>query len=162
LAGARLFWQAMDRSDLLPSLRLRDLDERGIAYRNTVDDLASLGEFAATIFRNPQLYSNRKKTIIRFLRHAWRRGRKNPVVSYLFLSNHARLKRLGRKHSTTSKRNYVGGREFPDPQYGEYPAGEKRKYFDPVWATDAEGRSTKRLERTGRSFTKPNFSVSKR
>jgi hypothetical protein len=151
LAGTRLFWQAADRGDLLPNLRLRDLDGRCIAYRNTVDDLASLGEFAATIFRTPQIYSSRKKTFTRFLRHAWQHGRKNPVLSYLFLRNRGRLKHLGRKHSNPIKRNYVGGREILDPQYAEYPRDisceDKQKYFDPVLVTDAEGRATQWLER---------------
>jgi hypothetical protein len=151
LAGTKLFWQAVERGDLLPNLRLRDLDGRCIAYRNTVDDLVSLGEFAATIFGTPQIYSSRKKTILRFVRHAWQHGRKNPVLSYLFLRNRARLKHLGSKHSKTIKRNYVGGREILDPQYAEYPTDispqDKQKYFDPVLVTDAEGRAAQWLER---------------
>lgn len=53
----------------------------------------------------------------RFLRHAWQHGRKNPVLSYLFYENRARLARLGRKHSKVAKRSYVGGRDILDPQY---------------------------------------------
>jgi radical SAM superfamily enzyme YgiQ (UPF0313 family) len=151
LAGTRLFWQAMDQGDLLPNLRLRDLDGRCIAYRKTVDDLASLGEFAATIFGTPQIYASRRKTIVRFLRHTWQHGRKNPVLSYLFLHNRTRLRRLGKKHSKTIKRNYVGGREILDPQYAEHPPDispqDKEKYFDPVLVTNAEGRAAPWLER---------------
>jgi hypothetical protein len=151
LVGTKLFWQAVDHGELLPNLRLRDLDGRCIAFNNTVDDLVSLGEFAATVFHTPQIYSSWKKTFIRFVDHAWKHGRKNPVLSYLFLHNRARLRRLGRKHLTSMKRNYVGGRDILDPQYDDYPAdispADKQKYFDPVLVTDAEGRATPWLER---------------
>jgi hypothetical protein len=151
LVGTKLFWQSVDRGELLPNLRLRDLDGRCIAFKNTVDDLPSLGEFAATVFRTPQIYSSWKKTLIRFVHHAWKHGRKNPVLSYLFLHNRARLRHLGRKHLTSMKRNYVGGRDILDPQYAEHPADispeDKQKYFDPVLVTDAEGQAVPWLER---------------
>ena len=73
------------------------------------------------------------------------------MLSYLFLRNRARLKHLGRKHSKTIQRNYVGGRDILDPQYAEYPPDisphHKQKYFDPVLVTDAQGRATEWLER---------------
>ena len=59
--ATKLFWQAVDHGELLPNLRLRDLDRRCIAFKNTIDDLVSLGEFAATIFHTPQIYSSWKK-----------------------------------------------------------------------------------------------------
>jgi len=151
LLGTKLFWQALQRGELLPNLRLRDLDGRCVAYRNTLDDFGSLGEFAATIFGTPHIYSNRAKTLRRFSRHAWRHGRKNPVMSYLFYQNRTRLGRLGHKHSKAVKRNYIGGREVLDPQYRDYPADiaaeDKRAYFDPIMVTDGEGRAARWLER---------------
>lgn len=151
LLGTKLFWQALQRGELLPNLRLRDLDGRCVAYRNTVDGFDPLGEFAATIFGTPHIYSNRAKTLRRFCRHAWRHGRKHPVMSYLFYQNRTRLGRLGYKHSKAVKRNYIGGREVLDPQYRDYPANiaaeDKRVYFDPIMVTDGEGRAAPWLER---------------
>jgi hypothetical protein len=86
-----------------------------------VDGLASLGEFAATIFGTPLIYSHRAKTLRRYFRHAWRQGRRNPVMSYLYCENRTRLGRLGHKHSKAVKRNYIGGRDVLDPQYRDYP-----------------------------------------
>ena len=150
LAGTKLFWQAADGGELLPNLRLRDVEGRCIAYRNTIDGPDALGRFAATIFGTPNIYSDRKKSIARFWRHAWRHGRKNPVLSYLFYLNRTRLIRLGRNHRTVG-RNYIGGREILDPQYSEYPADiapeDKERYFDPILLTDAEGRAAEWLER---------------
>ena len=144
LVGTKLFWRAADGGELLPALRLRDLDGRCIAYRNTVDDLETLGAFAATIFGTPHIYFDRAKTVRRFLRHAWQHGRKNPVLSYLFYENRARLARLGRKHSKAVKRSYLGGRDILDPQYGDCPpditADDHRTYFDPILVTDQDGR----------------------
>ena len=151
LLGTKLFWQALQRRELLPNLRLRDLDGRCVAYRNTLDGYDLLGEFAATIFGNPLIYSNRAKTLRRFCRHAWRYGRKNPMMSYFFYQNRARLRRLGYKHSKAVKRNYIGGRDVLDPQYRDYPpditAEERRVYFDPIMVTDGEGRAAPWLER---------------
>jgi pyruvate-formate lyase-activating enzyme len=151
LAGTKLFWQAAARGELLPNLRLRDLDGRCIAYRETVDDLAALSEFAGTIFGTPHIYCNRKKTVIRFFRHIWRYGRKNPVLSYLFFHNRTRLRRLGRNHSKAVKRNYIGGREILDPQYFDYPDDitqeDKLRYFDPITVTNEEGKPAEWLKR---------------
>lgn len=143
LLGTDLFWRAADRGELLPHLRLRDLDGRCIAYRNTMDDPAALGQFAASIFGTPQIYCSSRRTIVRFLRHAWRHGRRNPVLSYLFYHNRQRLKHLGRKHSKAVARTYIGGREILDPQYSDFPPditpADRRTYFDPIMVTDAEG-----------------------
>jgi radical SAM superfamily enzyme YgiQ (UPF0313 family) len=150
LAGTKLFWNALERGELLPNLRLRDLDGRCVAYRNTIDDAETLGAFAATIFGTPHIYFDRAKTLRRFFRHFWQHGRKNPILSYLFHENRARLGRLGRKHSKAVKRNYIGGRDVLDPQYRDYPAditpADKRHYFDPILVTDADGRAAAWLE----------------
>jgi hypothetical protein len=146
LVGTKLFWQAANGGELLPNLRLRDLDGRCIAYRNTIDDLETLSAFAAKIFGTPHIYFDRVKTVRRFLRHAWQHGRKNPVLSYLFYENRARLARLGRKHSKVAKRSYVGGRDILDPQYSDSPpdisTNDRRTYFDPILVTDQDGRPT--------------------
>jgi hypothetical protein len=146
LVGTKLFWQAANGGELLPNLRLRDLDGRCIAYRNTIDDLETLSAFAARIFGTPHIYFDRVKTVRRFLRHAWQHGRKNPVLSYLFYENRARLARLGRKHSKVAKRSYVGGRDILDPQYSDSPpdisTNDRRTYFDPILVTDQDGRPT--------------------
>jgi hypothetical protein len=116
-----------------------------------VDGFDSLSEFAATIFGTPHIYSNHAKTLRPFSCHAWRHGRKNPVMSYLFYQNRARLGRLGYKHCKAVKRNYIGGRDVLDPQYRDYPADisaeDKRAYFDPIMVTDDEGRAASWLER---------------
>jgi radical SAM superfamily enzyme YgiQ (UPF0313 family) len=151
LAGTKLFWQAADRCELLPNLRLRDLDGRCIAYRNTVDDLASLSDFAYTIFATPHIYCDRKKDFVRFFRHAWKHGRKKPFLSLLYINNRRRLRFLGRKHSKMVKRNYIGGRDILDPQYSDYPADitlqDKQRYFKPVMVTNAHGQVAEWLDR---------------
>jgi radical SAM superfamily enzyme YgiQ (UPF0313 family) len=154
LVGTRLFWQAAKRGELLPNLRLRDLDGRCIAYRNTVDDLASLSDFAYTIFATPHIYCDRKKNLVRFFRHAWKHGRKKPILTLLYINNRRRLSFLGRKHSKVVKRNYIGGCDVLDPQYADYPsnitARDKEKYFEPVMVTDAYGQASEWLERCRR------------
>jgi hypothetical protein len=91
LAGTALFWQAVDSGELLPGLRLRDLDGRCIAYRSTVDDTETLSAFASTIFRTPQIYSDWRKTLRRFARDFLQHGWKSPMRSMLFFRNRLRL-----------------------------------------------------------------------
>jgi len=150
LVGTRLFWQAAERGELLPNLRLRDLDGRCIAYRNTVDDLASLSDFAYTIFATPHIYGNRRKNIVRFFRHAWKHGRRKPFLSLLYINNRRRLRSLGQKHSKVAKRNYIGGLEILDPQYYDFPSNitveDKEKYFEPIMVTNACGHVAAWLE----------------
>ena len=150
LAGTALFWQAVDSGELLPGLRLRDLDGRCIAYRSTVDDTETLSAFASTIFRTPQIYSDWRKTLRRFARDFLQHGWKSPMRSMLFFRNRLRLRTLGRKHSKTIARNYIGGRDVLDPQYRHYPAdisaADKARYFEPIAVTDADGRAADWLE----------------
>ncbi len=143
LAGTRLFWEAAASGDLLPNLRLRDLDGRCVAYRNTLDDAATLGAFAARIFGAPELYMSRWNLVRRFVGHVLRHGWRRPASIYLFIDNRSRLKRLGRKHAKHRKRTYMGGTDILDPQYGDYPAdiaeADRLKYFEPLKVTDETG-----------------------
>ncbi len=143
LAGTKLFWDAARAGELLPNLRLRDLDGRCIAYRNTRDSPEALGQFAARIFGAPHLYMSRRNLFSRFVRHLLRHGWRDPASLYLFWENRSRLARLGRKHAKDRKRTYMGGTDILDPQYEDFPAditeADRRKYFDPLPVTDGSG-----------------------
>jgi hypothetical protein len=150
LAGTKLFWEAVDAGELLPNLRLRDLDGRCVAYRNARDDHATIGAFASRIFGAPGALLDRRKLVLDILaytaRWAWRR----PVTAYLFFHNRIRLFRMGSNHSRRRARTYIGGTEILDPQYKCYPpdvsAADKARYFEPIMVTDGEGRASAWLE----------------
>jgi radical SAM superfamily enzyme YgiQ (UPF0313 family) len=142
LAGTKLFWEAAEGGELLPNLRLRDLDGRVVAYRNTKDTAEALGEFARNIFTNPEVYMRHGMRLRSILRHLRRQGWRRPVSNYLFFENRMRLTRLGWKHSRTA-RTYMGGSDILDPQYRDYPSdispAERELYFDPILVTDEHG-----------------------
>ncbi len=143
LAGTKLFWDAARGGELLPNLRLRDLDGRCIAYRNTLDGAEALAGFARRIFGTPEVYMSRWNVIRRFVGHALRHGWRRPASLYLFVDNRSRLKRLGRKHAKDRPRTYLGGTDILDPQYEDYPPdisdADRRMYFEPLLVTDAAG-----------------------
>lgn len=142
LAGTKLFWDAAEAGELLPNLRLRDLDGRCVAYRNTKDPPEALAEFARSIFTNAEVYIRRGMRTRRFFQHLFRQGWRRPVSNYLFIENRMRLTRLGRKHSKMS-RTYMGGSDILDPQYNDVPKdiapAERELYFDPILVTDEHG-----------------------
>lgn len=141
LVGTKLFWDCAESNQLLPNLRLRDLDGRCIAYSNCKDSLEVLSEFARTIFVTPWVYIHFPKMLWFTLKKAWR-FRRPLKVSFLIL-NRLRLFTLGRHHRSDRTRNYIGGREILDPQYSEFPSSisteDKKRYFDPIEVTDHEG-----------------------
>jgi hypothetical protein len=128
--------------ELLPNLRLRDLDGRCVAYRNTKDPPEALAEFARNIFTNAEVYMQRGMRTRRFFQHLIRQGWRRPVSNYLFIENRLRLTRLGRKHSKMP-RTYMGGSDILDPQYKDVPSdispAERELYFDPILVTDEHG-----------------------
>jgi len=142
LAGTKLFWEAVDQGELLPNLRLRDLDGRVVAYRNTKDTPEALGQFARNIFTNAEVYMRPGMRLRRFLQHLVRRGWRRPISNYLFLENRLRLTRLGRKHSKVA-RTYMGGTDILDPQYRDCPndisPADRELYFNPIQVTDGQG-----------------------
>lgn len=150
LAGTRLFWEAVDRGELLENLRLRDLDGRCVAYRSCLDDHATLADFAYRIFAAPGMFVDRRKFVADVLRYAARWLWRRPVTTYVFFHNRIRLYRLGRNHSTHRRRTYVGGSEILDPQYQSFPPdispADKARYFDPILVTDGQGRASEWLE----------------
>lgn len=142
LAGTKLFWEAAEASELLPNLRLRDLDGRCVAYRTTKDPPEALAEFARNIFTNAEVYMRRGMRTRRFFQHLFGQGWRRPLSNYLFVENRMRLTRLGRKHSKMA-RTYMGGSDILDPQYKDVPndisPAERELYFDPILVTDEHG-----------------------
>jgi radical SAM superfamily enzyme YgiQ (UPF0313 family) len=150
LVGTPLFWNCAAKGELLPNLRLRDLDGRCIAYRNALNTNDALSRFAFEMFSRPWVFTKLSKIVRQVASHAIKTKLKSPVLTYLRYENRARLLRLGRKHTGGSRRNYIGGEDILDPQYRDYPhdiSGEDwRRYFAPVMVTDGDGRPASWLE----------------
>jgi hypothetical protein len=150
LLGTPLFWSCATNDELLPNLRLRDLDGRCIAYRNALDTQDALSRFAFDMFARPWIFTRWSSIVRQVASYAIKTKFKNPVLAYIRYENRARLLRLGRKHTGGARRNYIGGKDLLDPQYRDYPCDiseeDWRRYFAPITVTDEEGRPASWLE----------------
>lgn len=141
--GTKLFWESLKKRELLPNLRLRDLDGQCLCFKSSLDENEKYGKFFY------QLYSNRKSPInyllflIKLFRNLLNIGLSDPLqvlVHFMGSINHFITIniQLGR-----SKRNYIGGIDILDPQYKEYPKditdNDFEKYFTPITITDKHG-----------------------
>ncbi len=150
LVGTKLFWQCIGANELQANLRLRDLDGRCIAYRSCLDDEQVLAEFALSIFGKPYVYMDLKKLSLDLLKIFAKYILNGPWIFILYFVNRERMFRLGRKHSKSVRRNYIGGKDILDPQYSDIPTDiapeDKKKYFDPILVTDENGDAADWLE----------------
>lgn len=143
LLGTPLFWEAVDKGELRPGLRLRDLEGQSIAYNNCRNTDEELMNFSRILFKEPltlidtaQFYKTFFKLLLPLLfRH--------PITWYLHYKNYYRVKHLVKKRSKKVLRNYLGGQDLLDAQYNDYPEDitdeDKQRYFEPIRVTEDNG-----------------------
>jgi radical SAM superfamily enzyme YgiQ (UPF0313 family) len=143
LVGTKLFWESLQKGELLPNLRLRDLDGQSLCYRNTVDSCDKYSEFLLQLYCNKNQPVNHVRHHLKVFKGMCNLGSRNPISLLLFFMgsfSHFNMTSSQPRHPT---RNYIGGQDILDPQYQEYPDGitsaDKQKYFDPIMITDANG-----------------------
>jgi radical SAM superfamily enzyme YgiQ (UPF0313 family) len=143
LAGTRLFWSSAERGELLPGLRLRDMDGETLAYRTTVDSMGALSDFAQVLYRRPTRLAGRLALWAKLFRYLFRFRVTNPIIWYTLYRNAFRANLQARAYSR-GRRNYIGGRDVLDPEYARIPDGisdaDRRTYFEPIFVTDENGR----------------------
>jgi len=143
LVGTKLFWESAQKGELLPNLRLRDLDGQTLAYRHTIDSQQAYSEFFTLLFRNIMKLVDRKKLVWNLLKKTWNMGWNHPVSMYSFYTSSFTYINETKNCSPEVIRNYIGGKDVLDPQYDRYPdditPSDKARYFDPIEITDANG-----------------------
>ena len=151
LVGTKLFWENVENKELLPNLRLRDLDGQALSYRHTVDSYEAYSEFFSLLYENTLQLVDRKRFFWKIARGMLNFGFRYPLSTFLFYKGSTNHIDGARKHSRTVKRNYIGGQDVLDPQYRQYPANitadDKARYFDPIQITDDRGNISPWLER---------------
>ncbi len=142
LLGTKLFWDSAHKRELLPRLRLRDLDGETLAFGNTRDGLSQLSEFAQVLYRGPEKLAGRMRLLRKLLGYLVRFHVFNPVVWYVLYRNNFRTI-LQAKGYSRGRRSYIGGRDILDPGYSRLPDGiseaERRTYFEPIEVSDEHG-----------------------
>jgi hypothetical protein len=149
LAGTASFWSDLRAGNLAPNLRLRDLDGEAIAYRALADRQEVLVGFIERMFRRPWTVVSPFGIVVKTLRRIARSGSFNPIRWYVIAN--ANLHCYVWSRATPSRpRTYLAGSDALDPQYQERPADlceeDRRRYFDPIALTDAEGGAASWLQ----------------
>jgi hypothetical protein len=143
LLGTKVFRESVAKGELLPNLRLRDLDGCTIAFRNVKDDFSSLTEFADVVFNNLGSLVSRSYMIKKTFRYMWRYKVRWLAKLYAVYKNNIRPFSIYNPTKDYKGRTYIGGTDILDPQYYMYPSDISRedhdKYFSPIMATDSRG-----------------------
>lgn len=149
LLGTKLLRESVFKKDLLPGLLARDLEANTIAWSNTKDSKEALSAFARELYIHSSKILNKSELIKKTARSIVKYGA-SPIHWMVLYKNNFRIIMQTRKSYKTN-RTYLGGRDILDPVYFEYPEGlnlkEKRKYFDPLTITDADGNPSDWLKR---------------
>lgn len=151
LVGTKLFWDSAQKGELLPNLRLRDLDGQSLAYRHTVDSFDAYSDFFQALYSDTWALLNRQQFFWNLLKKIVKIGVRHPISMPLFYGANFNHIDDAYKTSRTITRNYIGGQDVLDPQYTQYPdditPDEKIRYFHPIEITDADGKLQPWLQR---------------
>jgi radical SAM superfamily enzyme YgiQ (UPF0313 family) len=143
LAGTASFWEDVEKGDLSPNLRLRDLDGETIAYRRLADDESDVRDFVEAFSRSPWTLVSRGQALRSTLRRILNARSLNPVQWYVIGASNFRTF-LWSKGYPSPRRSYLAGEDVLDPQYSEYPEDispeDWKKYFEPIQLIDERGR----------------------
>lgn len=145
LAGTQLFWEDLERGQLAPNLRFRDLDGETICYAQLAEPAAPIVAFLERVFRRPWMVVGRTRILLKTLSRLRHSGSFNPMRWYIIASASFHCFSWANE-SPGAPRTYLAGSDTLDPQYGEYPADisaeDYARYFEPVALTDSEGKPT--------------------
>ncbi|NET10700.1 MAG: hypothetical protein F6K16_39620 [Symploca sp. SIO2B6] len=143
LVGTKLFWESAQKGELLPNLRLRDLDGQCLAYRHTVDSFDAYSKFFQKLYSDTLKLLNRPQFFWNLFKKIVKIGVRHPISIPLFYRSSINHIQDASKNSRTITRNYIGGQDILDPQYTQYPGditlAEKIRYFQPIEITDSTG-----------------------
>ncbi|GLS18391.1 hypothetical protein GCM10007874_14080 [Labrys miyagiensis] len=143
LPGTATFWESVDKGELRPNIRLRDMDGECIVFSNARDDDRSLTELSRMLHAAPGRLFNRRSIAVTTLHRLRNIGFGSFLNWIAALGSIARYLGYANSYQHADSRSYIAGRDRLDPQYSEYPVGisaaDRIRYFDPVMVTDDNG-----------------------
>jgi radical SAM superfamily enzyme YgiQ (UPF0313 family) len=151
LLGTRVFNESIRRRELIPGLRLRDLDGSTIAYSNPKDSFEDLSEFAAALYRDMGQLFSRLSMLKKTAKYIWRYRITHPVMWYIVYQNNLRPYKMFKYDRKYPLRSHIGGSDVLDPQYQNFPRDiteeDFERYFKPVMVTDGNGNAAEWLKK---------------
>jgi len=143
LLGTQLFWECCANNELLPNLRLRDLDGETITFANTADEIDSVAEFARMISSGLHQRISASSLLRSTLSCIVDSRTFHPFFWHVFYSTNFRAVQLAKAYQRGSERTYVAGSDILDPQYLEYDKSmskdDYQRYFAPVKILNQNG-----------------------
>ena len=143
LLGTKIFWESVESGELLPNLRLRDLDGCTLAYSNIKSEHDAITRFADLVLANPHKLISKMAIFKKTIKYIIDFKIKLPHKWYIVYRNNIRPYQLFKQKKGSPVRNYIGGTDILDPQYDEYPDDitdkDKKLFFDPIMVTDSKG-----------------------
>jgi radical SAM superfamily enzyme YgiQ (UPF0313 family) len=143
LLGTKVFLESIKKRELLPNLRLRDLDGCTLAYRNVKSTFDAISSFARIIFEDVSGMVNRRDMLVKTFRYIVKYRISDITVMYTVYRHNIRPFTIYKTTGDYKKRSYIGGTDILDPHYYDYPeditGSDYRKYFEPVMVTDENG-----------------------
>lgn len=160
LVGTAMFWECVDRNELRPGLRMRELDGETIAFGETPAPEAALVEFARAAFSETWRLVPRRLILLNVGRRMIRARCLSPFRWFVALQCSWRIMAKSADYSTGADRRYTAGTERLDPQYDEHPPdlspADHARYFAPILLTEPDGRLADWLERYRPGQTAPH------
>lgn len=140
LLGTTFFWKCAKNRELMPNVRLRDLDGGTITLRPSVADIDEISDLAKLLFERTDKVASKGQLIMKTIRNVMRYRYKNPLLwLFILLINTQGNCRLRSNPGI----NYAAGKDILDPQYKMYPKGisdeDRERYFEPIMVTDGKG-----------------------
>jgi len=143
LLGTKVFLESIKKSELLPNLRLRDLDGCTLAYRNIKNTFDELTSFARVIFEDVTEMVSRWYMLKKTFRYIWKYKIRYLTVMYTVYRHNLRPFTMYKTSGDYKGRSYIGGTDILDPHYYDYPhditESDYNRYFAPVMVTDQNG-----------------------
>ncbi len=143
LVGTEMFWECIQRGELVPDLRLREMDGETIAFRHLRASPEATAAFARLAFAQTWRLVPRPLVLWNVLRRMLRARAVHPLRWLVAIACSWRIMAKSASYARDAGRSYQGGTDRLDPQYAEHPddlsPADRTRYFEPILLTDHTG-----------------------
>ena len=144
LVGTAMFWECVDRNELRPGLRMREMDGETIAFSESRLPETELVRFARTAFSETWRLVPPRLILLNVVKRMIRARCVSPFRWFVALQCSWRIMAKSADYAPGADRLYTAGTERLDPQYDEQPhdlsLADHARYFAPILLTEPDGR----------------------
>lgn len=143
LLGTKVFRESMKKRELLPNLRLRDLDGCTLAYNTIKNSFDEITSFSKILFEDVTQLIGKFYMLKKTVKYIRKYRIKNIPMIYGIFKQNFRPFTMYKASGDYQGRSYIGGTDILDPHYYIYPEdisqNDYNTYFAPVMVTDENG-----------------------